>query len=167
MIWKDVKGYEGLYKVNQHGDVMSNARRGNRYGTHIMKPQDDGHGYRQLCLSKNGKQKSVRIHRLVAEAFVPNPNGYTEVNHIDEDRWNCDASNLEWCSRKYNVSYGTRTAKTSSKVGMYSQDMELINVYGSIREACRANNFNTPGNISNVLKGKAATAYGYVWKEVC
>ena len=103
MIWKDVKGYEGLYKVNQHGDVMSNARRGNRYGTHIMKPQDDGHGYRQLCLSKNGKQKSVRIHRLVAEAFVPNPNGYTEVNHIDEDRWNCDASNLEWCSRKYNV----------------------------------------------------------------
>lgn len=165
MIWKDVNGYEGLYKVNQYGDVMSIARRGNRYGTHIMKPQNDGHGYRQLTICKDGKQKSVKVHRLVAEAFVPNPNNYTEVNHIDENRWNCNASNLEWCSRDYNVKYGSRTQKTARNVEMYSDSGEFIRSFKSIREACRINHFKNPGNISNVLKGNATFAYGYRWKE--
>lgn len=166
VIWKDVKGYEGLYKVNNMGDVLSIARRGNWRGTHLLTPSNDGRGYRQVNICKNGKLKSIKVHKLVAEAFVPNPHGYKEINHIDENKWNCEAKNLEWCTRNYNVHYGTRTKKTSKKIAMYSADGVFVRTYDSIREAGRLNHFKTCGAISNVLKGKAKTAYGYKWKEV-
>ena len=166
MIWKDVKGYEGLYKVNEAGDVVSIERRGNWRGTHIMIPMNDKRGYRQLCLTKNGKAKTIKIHRLVAEAFIPNPNNFPEVNHIDEDKWNCHVSNLEWCDRLHNMRHGTRIQRMSTPVAMCSENGEIVNIYPSIQEACRKNNFRCAGNISNVLKGKAIRAYGYKWKEI-
>lgn len=165
-LWRDVIGYEGLYKVSNTGLVLALKRPNCYRKEHYMTSCDDGRGYRHVCLCKNGKNRNVHVHRLVAMAFVPNPNGYTEVNHIDENKRNNNAENLEWCSRAYNVHYGTRTEKTTTKVAMFSDDMRLIQTYPSIRDACRKNNFKCPGNISNVLKGKANKAYGYRWKEV-
>lgn len=166
VIWKDVKGYEGLYKVNNMGDVLSIARRGNWRGTHLLTPSNDGRGYRQVNICKNGKLKSIKVHKLVAEAFVPNPHGYTEINHIDEDKWNCKADNLEWCTRAYNVNYGTRTQKTSTKIAMFTKDGKYIQSFNSMREACRICGFPYVGNIARAIKGERCTAYGYIWKEV-
>lgn len=131
-----------------------------------MVPQDNGYGYPQICMSKDGKPKTEKVHQLVAKAFLPNPNGYTEVNHIDENKWNCRADNLEWCTRKHNVNHGSRTRRTSKKVAMFSMNMELIGEYSSIREACRNNNLKCPGNISNAIRSNSHIAYGYKWMEV-
>ena len=166
MTWKDVPGYEGLYKINQKGDVLSLRKKGASHADYILTPTNDGRGYKQVCMTKGGKTKSEKVHRLVALAFIPNPNGYTEINHIDEDKWNSDVTNLEWCTRTYNVNYGKRTEKTSTKVAMYSLKMEFIREYKSIREACRENGFRCPGNISNVVNGISYTAYGYRWRKV-
>ena len=165
MTWKSVKGYEGLYAVNENGRVFAFKRPHCYRKAHYMTPAPDTHGYPMVCLCKNGKNTTRRVHRLVAEAFIPNPNALPEINHIDEDKTNCAAYNLEWCDHKYNINYGARTEKTCRPVSMYSCNMELIKTYPSLREACRDNDFRCPGNISNVLNGKAKTAYGYVWKE--
>lgn len=165
-IWRDVVGYEGLYKVSNKGEILSIKRKGNWRGDHLMIPQDNGYGYPQVCMSKNGKNKTEKVHQIVAKAFIPNPEHLTEINHIDEDKWNCSVNNLEWCSRQYNVNYGTRTQRTSKKVAMYSMNMEFIREYNSIREACRENNMKSPGSVSNALKGKSHSAYGYKWMEV-
>ena len=165
IIWKDVAGYEGLYKVSNMGDVLSAKRQGNK-GEHLMIQQNGTYGYPQVCLTKNGKHKTAKVHRLVALAFVPNPHGYTEINHIDEDKWNCRADNLEWCTRAYNVHYGTRTQKISTKVAMFTKDGKYIQSFNSMREACRICGFPYVGNIARAVKGKRGTAYGYVWKEV-
>lgn len=160
--WRDVNGYSGIYEVSNTGRV---ARICN--GTRkIRKPCKDRAGYLNLCLSKNGKEKTFRVHRLVADAFIPNPNGLKEINHKDEDKTNNNVCNLEWCTRAYNVRYGTRTSKTATKVGMYSISGDLVAVYAGIREACRANGFRSPAGISRVLKKKRKTAYGFKWEEI-
>jgi hypothetical protein len=166
IIWKDVVGYEGLYKVSNTGDVLSIKRKGNWRGDHLMVKTNDGRGYPQVCLCKNGKNKSVKVYKIVAKAFIPNPHGYKEINHIDENKWNCRADNLEWCTRLYNVRYGTRTQKTSTKVAMFTKDGKYIQSFNSMREACRICGFPCVGNIARAVKGKRCTAYGYVWKEV-
>lgn len=165
-LWRDVKGYEGFYKVSNSGEILALKRPHCYRKTHLMSQCDDGRGYKIVCLCKNGTHKTERVHRLVAIAFIPNPNGFNEINHIDENKSNNFADNLEWCNRKYNINYGSRTHKTSTRIAMYSSDMNHINTYSSIRDACRENGLKCPGNISNVLKGKAKTAYGYIWKEV-
>lgn len=166
MRWKDIKGYEGLYKVSDMGDVVSEGRKGTRCkGPHKLIPQRDKAGYLQVCLTKNGVPKTHRIHRLVAEAFVENPHGYREVNHIDENKSNCRADNLEWCTRKYNINYGKRTEKTSTKVIMYSKDMKSIRMFNSICEAARELGVYSPSHICAAVKGERATAYGYIWRK--
>ncbi len=97
--WKQIKGYEGLYEVSNLGRIRNAAG-------HIMKPQDETGGYFAIGLTKNKKFSRHRIHRLVAEAFVPNPDSLPIVNHKDEDRKNNRADNLEWCTSQYNNSYG-------------------------------------------------------------
>ena len=120
-IWKDVAEYEGFYKVSNKGNIHSVERRnsrGYRLGGRILKPKYDGKGYPQVNLHKNGKSKTTTVHRLVAEAFIPNPKGFLEVNHKDENKSNNESSNLEWCTHKYNMNHGTlkeRTAQALSK----------------------------------------------------
>jgi len=109
--WKDVRGYEGIYKVSSHGRVKSLQRVG--YGgriidERIMKLNPDSDGYLILGLHKNGKTETKKVHRLVAESFVENPNGFKEVNHKDENKTNNCVENLEWCTTKYNLTYGHR-----------------------------------------------------------
>lgn len=126
-IWKDIEGYNGRYQVSNLGRVRSVdyiEEINNKWGSttlrkrkgKVLKPCFDGKGnYIHVCL--NGRSKN--IHRLVAKAFIPNPNQYDEVNHKDEDKTNNKVSNLEWCTHKYNNNYGMKaTCSKGSNNGM-------------------------------------------------
>ena len=103
-IWKDIKGYEGKYQVSNLGRVKSLNYR--RMGFEkILSPGLDGRGYKMAPLTICGKTKLLKIHRLVAETFIPNHNNYPCVNHIDGDKTNNNVDNLEWCTQKYNVQH--------------------------------------------------------------
>lgn len=108
-VWKDIAGYEGLYQVSNFGRVKSTPRARTKGG--LLKPQHDRKGYIVFGLCKNGRNRMLKAHRLVAEAFIPNPGNLPEVNHKDEDKANNCADNLEWCTTPYNINYGTRTAR--------------------------------------------------------
>ena len=102
--WKAIPGYEGLYEVSNKGNVR-NVRRNT-----LLRLQKN-QGYIKVWLYKNGIGTGLRVHRLVAEAFLPNPDNLPEVNHKDEDKTNNNVDNLEWCNRKYNINYGSRKDK--------------------------------------------------------
>ena len=104
--FKPIPNYEGIYWITKNGDVI------NANGK-ILKPYDNGYGYLMVDLKSNGIRKHARIHRLVAEAFIPNPNNLPEVNHKDEDSHNNFFSNLEWCTSSYNKTYGTGRIRRS------------------------------------------------------
>ena len=117
-IWKDIEGYEGLYEVSSYGRVRSLGQFVNHnYGGdayrkgRILKPGLGSKKYLSVTLSKNGIQKQYSVHRLVAQAFIPNINNLPIINHKDEDRTNNSVDNLEWCDYKYNVNYGNRLNK--------------------------------------------------------
>lgn len=122
--WKDIQGYEGLYQVSNLGRVKSCSRivyTGNgvkhkyqRLREHILK--SSGAKYRQVILCKNGKTKQGLLHRLVAEAFIPNPDNLPCINHKDENPLNNRADNLEWCSYKYNNEYNNRIGRCRDKI---------------------------------------------------
>ena len=170
--WRDIAGYEGLYQVSNCGRVKSlgryiRAKAGSSKWQEekLLRPQTNGKGYLKVGLYKDGQQKMFFVHRLVATAFLENPMPlfWTDINHKDEVKTNNTASNLEWCDRKYNCNYGTRTERTSKRVGQFSLEGELIREWPSTREcgrngfdnshvaACCNNKFNRAGN--NVYKG--------------
>lgn len=97
-VWKPVDGYDYPYKVSNHGRVLG------KYG--VLRPYDNGYGYLIVDFRKDSKRKHVKIHRIVAEAFIPNASNLPEVNHKDENKHNNDATNLEWCDSRYNKTYG-------------------------------------------------------------
>lgn len=114
VIWRDIKGYEGIYQVSNYGEVirlMSYDSRGHLRKSKILKQNRNKYGYLQLGLHKNGKEKKFLVHRLVAETFIPNEKKYPEINHKDENKQNNSVSNLEWCNRIYNVNYGNAQIK--------------------------------------------------------
>lgn len=164
-IWKPVVGYEGLYDVSNFGRVKSlKYRKGDK--PEILKLQKRG---KYLRASLNGRKFSV--HRLVAQAFIPNSLNLPEVNHKDEDTHNNFVNNLEWCDRPYNSRYGTKTkrvadanrnGKLSKPVYQYSLDGELIAVFLSAQDVKRKLGYSQ-GNISNCCIGNRKTAYGYKW----
>jgi hypothetical protein len=96
-VWKDVVGWEGFYKVSNNGKILSLAKNV-RMKTHI-----NGRGYECFLFTKNGKRINVRVHQVVAKAFLPNQNSYPEVNHVDGNKKNNLVENLEWCTRDYNL----------------------------------------------------------------
>lgn len=178
-IWKDIKGYEGLYQVSNFGRVRSlNYRRTGK--VEVLSTGEVGRGYLHVKLCKNGKWKPFLVHRLVAEAFIPNLLNYSDVNHIDEDKHNNFAGtpennftdgNLEWCDRKYNCNYGTRiehitekttNGKCSKPVLQFSKTGELVREWPSIREAGR-NGFDFR-NVSACCRGEYKQHKGYIWR---
>ena len=113
--WRDIKGFEGKYMVSNLGNVKSlNYRHTGK--EKILKAGNHGNGYLKVNLCKDGISKTCTIHRLVATAFCENPHGYKEVNHISEDKTDCRAENLEWCSRSYNNTYNGRAKKAGKKI---------------------------------------------------
>lgn len=171
-IWKNIKGYESLYQVSNMGRIKSLERKdclGRTVKERILKPCIDRYGYLMVCLCAGGKQKMLRVHRLVCQAFHKNPENKPCVNHIDENKTNNAASNLEWCTYEENNNHGThneRMAKTQSKpVGQYTRDGELVKVWASVREAERRAGFDH-STISNVANSKRKTHKGFIWRYV-
>ncbi len=175
--WKDIKGYEGLYQVSDLGRVKSlNYRHKNT--EMVLKPQVTGKGYLRVQLHKNGIFKSFFAHRLVAEAFIPNPNNLLEINHKNEIKTDNNVENLEWCDAKHNANYGTRNNKIAmSKIGhkcnhsrpveCYDKKMNLISTFESSYDAMRKTGVNAD-NIRRCCRNEKYrhTAGGFIWKEV-
>lgn len=114
-IWRDIPGYEGKYQVSNTGQVRSL----NYNGTgkkQILKGGTTRDGYKIVQLWKNGKGKTYIVHRLVAQAFIPNPNNLPCINHKDENKTNNFYKNLEWCTHEYNNNYGIRNEKSSNSM---------------------------------------------------
>ena len=164
------------YKVSNLGKILS-LNYNHTGKPDLMNPGDNGRGYLQVCLSKNGEDKWCLVHRLVAEAFLENPENLPEVNHKDENNKNNfvflnedgsvdkKRSNLEWKNHRDNLNHGThneRMAKTmSKKVLQFSLSGELIREWDSTQE-CGRNGFNQ-GNIVSCCNGKRKTAHGFIW----
>ena len=164
--WRDIEGYEGLYQVSNEGRVKNSKGK-------ILKGEKSCWGYLRVGLWKDGKQAHKQIHRLVAEAFIPNPQNLPQVNHKDENKQNNSVDNLEWCDRKYNINYGTgvqRSAKKrrndpkqSKRVDQIDpQTGEVVRQWKSTAE-CGRNGFDQR-NVSKCARGKLKTHKGYAWK---
>lgn len=172
-IFKDIKGFEGEYQISTTGDVYSI-----KYGKRkLMKLRKDKYGYLRVCLCKDGKHKHFQVHRLVALAFIPNPDNLPQVNHKNEVKTDNRIENLEWCSAKYNIRYGTgneRRSKTNietqgvkygKSVAQYALDGTLIGIYHSLHEAERQTGYSHQ-YISQCCRGRYKQSYGFIWKYV-
>lgn len=172
-IWRTAiyKGetYEN-YQVSNFGRILS-LNYNHTGKSKLLKPGDDGHGYLQVDFFKDGKRKSCKVHRLVAETFLLNPDNLPCINHKDEDKTNNLVENLEYCTYEYNNNYGSRNeraakantnGKQSKPVLQFSKTGEFIREYPSTME-CKRNGFNE-GNICSCCLGKRKSADGYIWK---
>ena len=188
-IWCDISDYKGLYQVSTLGRVRSLDRIIYDQGRHwfqngkILKASFQKSGYLFVTLSKEGKTKQYRVHRLVAQAFIPNPNGLPQVNHKDEDVTNNKVENLEWCTAKYNLNYGNHNQnvaktlkqhkyqkiaiengrKASTPVLKFTLDGKFLEKYSSQVEAAKNNNIRQ-GSVSNCCRGKVKQVKGYIYK---
>lgn len=174
-IWKDIKGYESLYQISNTGKIKSLQRyvcskNGSKQliKEKIRKTSITTAGYEYVVLANKGENKTLLVHRLVAETFLPNPFNLKCVNHKDENKHNNNVSNLEWCNYEYNNTYKDihlrrNKDNTTRKVIQYDLDMNEIKRWDSIIEA--ANNFNT--HSSNIMKcciGERNHVNGFKWR---
>lgn len=174
-IWKDIPNYEGLFQVSNKGRVKSVKRKCliRTVPEKIRTLSLDKYGYYHLALSKNNKRKNFFVHRLVAMAFLSNPNNYKTVNHIDGNKKNCFLENLEWASISQNTKHAYKIgvkkpsggAVKYKPVAQYKKDGTLVAIYKSIKEAFVKTKIN---NISACLNknNKYKTSGGYIWKEI-
>lgn len=166
--WKNIKGYDGKYQVSDLGRVRS-LKNGN---SHILKTLLVANGYLQVALCKNGNIKRHLVHRLVADAFIPNPNNLPQVNHKDENKGNNVKTNLEWCTPKYNMNYGTARTRTikaqrnhpnkSKPVYQYTLNGTFVKSYPSTMEVERQTGYGN-SKISDCCRGRYKKAYGFIW----
>ena len=161
--WKDIDGYDGRYQVSNFGNVRTTDY--NHTGkTKLLKLAHGTKGYMQVCLTKDNKKSTKKIHRLVAEAFIENPFNYPTVNHIDENKENNNVENLEWCTFEYNTKYGTRTERCGKPIKQLSRNGDCINIFKTSAEAQRKTGVSRK-HIVNCCKQKphCLTAGGYKW----
>lgn len=154
----------GLYEVSNKGRVRSlrfwsNVHKKSYERIKIMKFGKNALGYCTVILTRNKIKTGKNVHRLVAEAFIDNPNNYNEVNHIDENPSNNCVENLEWCSHKYNINYGNR----GRKISQYTLQGEFVKEWKSIIDAERELEYKK-SHISQCCKGKIKTSHGYIWR---
>lgn len=172
-IWKDIEGWGGMYQVSNMGRVKSLERtvwngRGYYKTVHerILKPKKDKDGYLQVQLWKEGKCKWYKIHRLVSQAFLANPQNLPEVNHINEIKSDNHVDNLEWVTCKENLNHGTRNQRISEKkskpVIAINKVSGLIMYWNSAKEASRVLGI-AKSHICNCLKGRAKSAGNFYW----
>lgn len=170
--WRDVVGFEGLYQVSNLGRVKSLPRKvpfGVAYRITeetILKPHQMRHGYMSVGLKVHNKPKYMTVHRLVAMAFIPNPDKLPHINHKDEDKTNNCVDNLEWCTAKYNNNFGTKkerqVQKRSKEVVGYNKDGIEVMRFPSSMEAER-NGYNRT-SIWLCCNGKYKQHKGFTWK---
>lgn len=158
----EIEGFEGRYFISSAGEVFSMLTK-QRKSTEIA-----ANGYERVSLWKDGEGKHFLIHRLVALAFIPNPNGYEMVNHIDGNKLNNNVENLERCNASRNMKHAYEnhliTPKTT-KVMQYTKDFKLVRIWESIAQACEALKLNH-ANISTVCRQNTNRKYagGYIWR---
>lgn len=167
-VWKDVAGYEGKYKVSDQGRVLSLK------SNLILKQRKTKNGYLQVHLRNKKISRTMYVHRLVGAAFCSNPKGLNEINHLDENKENNIATNLQWCTHLENLMYGTRNIRVSIKkknnvlvsfhVEQYTKDGRFIKSYPSMAEASRQTGFLV-GEISRATRGIYKTYKGFVWER--
>lgn len=171
-MWKDVCDFEGLYQVNELGEIKSVERtKKNNAGIQavnerILKQRTDKDGYFAVCLCKDGKHYGRRVNRLVAEAFIPNPDDLPVVHHKDENKQNNNVDNLEWCTVQYNTCYGEGLKSGAIKRGRPVIQLDngvVINEYYSTGNASDETGI-PQGNIYNACAGKRRIAGGYEWR---
>lgn len=157
-IWKFCKGYEGLYRISNFGSVLS-VRNNRPLSAHNVR------GYLSVNLCKNGNEKHCYVHRLVAEAFVPNPNNWPIVNHKDGNKSNNNVNNLEWCTEKYNAKHARIVLKSFNKTGRRGRVLcvETGDVFESTQDVGRKTNISGAA-VRMVLCGKNKTCAGYHWE---
>lgn len=160
-IWKDIPNYEGLYQVSNLGRIKNNKK--------IRKLTLRKDGYLHIPLRKNGINKFYLVHQIVAKTFIDNPKKYKEINHIDENKANNKVENLEWCSRSYNINYGSanynRSLTEGKKINQYTKDGIFIKQWDTIKGASNSLNIKLP-HIIRVLKGRRKSTGGFVFKYV-
>lgn len=173
-IWKDVEGFEGLYQVSNLGNVKSLERsvRNHKSGAtrtikeHILMAGRDKDGYLQVNLCKSGRMRAGKIHRLVAKAFIPNPENKPQVNHKDGNKNNNVVNNLEWNTKSENLIHSLYVLEnTHGKKSKRIVCVETNEVFPSISEAARKTGAKQP-HISQCLKGKRHQSGGYHWREL-
>lgn len=181
-IWRDIKGFEGYYQISNLGNIKGLDRKvkssKSKSGFRLVKSKPiathiDKYGYVSVRLRKEGKTKAFTIHRLVAIAFIPNPNNYPSINHIDENKLNNNVQNLEWCTVRYNNLYNNRqkkinkklqlTNKNSKAVLQYTLNGKLLKEFISIKDAARKTGINRK-SISDCCRGILKIGNGFVWK---
>ena len=177
-IWKDVKGFEGLYQVSNMGNVKSLGRKVYNYfqKERILQPAKIN-GYLRVALFKDSHCKNYLVHRLVAEHFITNPDNKPQINHKDGNKENNVWTNLEWTTASENQKHAFKNGlgkplwtnkfggnhPTSKKVIQYSKDMKFIKLWNSVREAEKELKIGS-SSISNCCSGRYKTAGGYIWK---
>jgi len=180
-IWKDIKDYEGIYQVSNLGRVKSIARkvkysRGNHsyyqyQQERLLSANQKSNGYLEYSLYKDSKRTHKYIHRLVADAFIDNPNNLPVVNHIDEDKQNNKVDNLEWCTVSYNNTYGTRIDRKVKNTDYRKNSRKIIGeknniriVFYSIVAAKKITNINR-SSIESVLSGRIKSSKGWYFYD--
>ena len=166
--WKDIAGYEGRYQASDLGNIKS------LISNKILKPRIDKNGYFKVILyTGNGDKKEFRLHRLIAETFIPNPENFPQVNHINEDKTNNAVDNLEWCTSLQNNNHGTRNErirphaiaagmKSAKAVQQYDKKGNLIKTWDSLRSVERELNIPHSNIIASIKRN--GSAGGYIWK---
>jgi len=180
-IWKDIKDYKGIYQVSNLGRVKSIARkvkhsRGNHsyyqyQQERLLSANQKSNGYLEYSLCKDSKRTHKYIHRLVADAFIDNPNNLPVVNHIDEDKQNNKVDNLEWCTVSYNNTYGTRIDRKVKNTDYRKNSRKIIGeknniriVFYSIVAAKKITNINR-SSIESVLSGRIKSSKGWYFYD--
>lgn len=158
--WKDIKGYEGLYQVSNLGRVKSV-----RKDLILKKNVNKNNGYEQVTLYNHCYCKTFSVHRLVAQAFIPNPKNLPQVNHRNEIKTDNVVENLEYCDAKYNCNYGTKNDKIRKPTNQYTKKGEFIKTWSSLTEIQEKLGFRK-SNLSNCCNGRLPSCYGFIWKYV-
>lgn len=174
-VWKDIVGYEDFYQVSNLGRVKSLDRiipfgkfTKRVKGKMLSQPLCCGYCEISLGRAKNGRRNKQKVHRLVAEAFIPNPNNYPIINHKNEVKTDNRVENIEWCSYSYNLNYGTRKGWQRRINGVpicqYTKEGQFVKRYASIIEAAEMNPPADSSNIYHCCNRETPSCVGYVWR---